>query len=233
MTKQRKAKDPEHIGFKECFGTTTLSFTNALTGVLMSSMLMVYMTEYSGISYAALLATILLMAARVIDAVDDPIQGFIIDNSKRTRIGKYKPFFLISIIMEAIGAIALFSLPSSMASTPALIIAWVIVFYLVYDIGSSFYKDLLLFRTMSTDENQRTKLVVGPRLMSFLTGVVANVVFTAAIVALNAGGMSYHDAAARVIMILVVASVAISLIGWFVVKEKHHVEEERSEKLKL
>ena len=47
MKKQRKARDPEHIGFKECFGTTTLSFTNALTGVLMSSMLMVYMTEYS------------------------------------------------------------------------------------------------------------------------------------------------------------------------------------------
>ena len=233
MKKQRKTRDPEHIGFKECFGTTTLSFTNALTGVLMSSMLMVYMTEYSGISYAALLATILLMAARVIDAVDDPIQGFIIDNSKRTRIGKYKPFFLISIIMEAIGAIALFSLPSSIASTPALTIAWVVVFYLVYDIGSSFYKDLLLYRTMSTDDNQRTKLVVGPRLMSFLTGVAANVVFTAAIVVLNAGGLSYHDAAARVIMILVVPSVAISLVGWFMVKEKHHVEEEHSEKLKL
>ena len=231
MKKQRKTRDPEHIGFKECFGTTTLSFTNALTGVLMSSMLMVYMTEYSGISYAALLATILLMAARVIDAVDDPIQGFIIDNSKRTRIGKYKPFFLISIIMEAIGAIALFSLPSSIASTPALTIAWVVVFYLVYDIGSSFYKDLLLYRTMSTDDNQRTKLVVGPRLMSFLTGVAANVVFTAAIVVLNAGGVSYHDAAARVIMILVVPSVAISLVGWFMVKEKHHVEEEHSEKL--
>ena len=227
MKKQRKTRDPEHIGFKECFGTTTLSFTNALTGVLMSSMLMVYMTEYSGISYAALLATILLMAARVIDAVDDPIQGFIIDNSKRTRIGKYKPFFLISIIMEAIGAIALFSLPSSIASTPALTIAWVVVFYLVYDIGSSFYKDLLLYRTMSTDDNQRTKLVVGPRLMSFLTGVAANVVFTAAIVVLNAGGVSYHDAAARVIMILVVPSVAISLVGWFMVKEEH------SEKLKL
>ena len=224
MKQQKKVRDPEHIGFKECFGTTTLSFTNALTGVLMSSMLMVYMTEYSGISYAALLATILLMAARVIDAVDDPIQGFIIDNSKRTRIGKYKPFFLISIIMEAVGAIALFSLPSSMASRPALIIAWVIVFYLVYDIGSSFYKDLLLYRTMSTDENQRTKLVVGPRLMSFLCGIVANVVFTAAIVALNAVGVNYHDA---------VATVVISLVGWFMVKEKHHVEEDHTEKLKL
>ena len=33
MKKQRHAIDPEHIGFKDCFGTTTLSFTNALTGV--------------------------------------------------------------------------------------------------------------------------------------------------------------------------------------------------------
>ena len=50
MKKNTKEKGSEYIGLKECFGTTTLSFTHALTGVLMSSMLMVYMTEYSGIS---------------------------------------------------------------------------------------------------------------------------------------------------------------------------------------
>ena len=179
MKKIKKEKNPEHIGFKECFGTTTLSFTHALTGVLMSSMLMVYMTEYSGISNAALLASVLLMAARIIDAVNDPIQGFIIDSSKRTKVGKYKPFFLISIIMEAIGAIALFALPNSIIDTPVLLIVWVIVFYLVYDIGSSFYKDILLYRTMSADENQRTKLVIGPRLMSFFTGIIAILAATA------------------------------------------------------
>ncbi len=90
---KKNTKGSEYIGLKECFGTTTLSFTHALTGVLMSSMLMVYMTEYSGISNAALLASVLLMTARIIDAVNDPIQGFIIDSSKRTKVGKYKPFF--------------------------------------------------------------------------------------------------------------------------------------------
>ena len=233
MKKIKKEINPEHIGFKECFGTTTLSFTHALTGVLMSSMLMVYMTEYSGISNAALLASVLLMAARIIDAVNDPIQGFIIDSSKRTKVGKYKPFFLISIIMEAIGAIALFALPNSIIDTPVLLIVWVIVFYLVYDIGSSFYKDILLYRTMSADENQRTKLVIGPRLMSFFTGIIANIVFTIAVIALNTSGISYHDAAAIVILILVASTSVISLIGWFIVKEKHHVEEQRTEKLKL
>lgn len=233
MKERTKGKGTEYIGLKDCFGTTTLSFTHALTGVLMSSMLMVYMTEYSGVSNAALLASVLLMAARIIDAVNDPIQGFIIDSSKRTKVGKYKPFFLISIIMEAIGTIALFALPNSILNTPLLLTVWVIVFYLFYDIGSSFYKDILLYRTMSADENQRTKLVIGPRLMSFLTGVIANIVFTIAVIALNAGGMSYHDAAAIVILILVASTSVISLIGWFIVKEKHYVEEQRTEKLKL
>lgn len=233
MKKNTKGKGSEYIGLKDCFGTTALSFTHALTGVLMSSMLMVYMTEYSGISNAALLASVLLMAARIIDAVNDPIQGFIIDSSKRTKVGKYKPFFLISIIMEAIAAIALFALPNSIIDTPVLLIVWVIVFYLVYDIGSSFYKDILLYRTMSADENQRTKLVIGPRLMSFFTGIIANIVFTIAVIALNTRGMSYHDAAAIVILILVASTSVISLIGWFIVKEKHYVEEQRTEKLKL
>ena len=233
MTNDKAGKKTEYIGFKDCFATTTLSFTNAITGVMMSSMLMVYMTEYSGISYASILATVLLMAARIIDAVDDPIQGFIIDSSKRTKIGKYKPFFLISIIMESIGAIALFAIPNAIIGTPAVLIGWVILFYLIYDIGSSFYKDILLYRTMSTDENQRTKLAIGPRLMSFFTGIVANIVFTVAIIALNAGGMSYHDAAGRVIFLLVISTSVISLIGWFMVKEKHYVEQNSAEKLKI
>ena len=125
-------------------------------------MLMVYMTEYSGISNAALLASVLLMTARIIDAVNDPIQGFIIDSSKRTKVGKYKPFFLISIIMEAIGTIALFALPNSILDTPLLLTVWVIVFYLVYDIGSSFYKDILLYRTMSAERIKERSLLSVP-----------------------------------------------------------------------
>ena len=42
-----KVKKTEYIGFKDCFATTTLSFTNAITGVMMSSMLMVYSPDHS------------------------------------------------------------------------------------------------------------------------------------------------------------------------------------------
>ena len=114
------------------------------------------------ISMGATLATSLLLFARIFDAVDDPIQGFVMDRGKRTKIGKYKPFFLLSILLTGIGCILLYSLPSAFATKPVLIVVWVIFFYLMFDVGTSFYKDNLLFRTMTNDPNERSKLVIGP-----------------------------------------------------------------------
>ena len=34
MTNDKAGNKTEYIGFKDCFATTTLSFTNAITGVL-------------------------------------------------------------------------------------------------------------------------------------------------------------------------------------------------------
>ena len=62
-------------------------------------MFMQYMTDYAGLgAWGASLATILLLVARLFDAVDDPIQGFIMDSGKVGKHGQYKPFFMISII---------------------------------------------------------------------------------------------------------------------------------------
>ena len=49
---------------------------------------MLYLTDYAGIgSFAAILGTILLSAGRFIDAVDDPLQGFIMDNKNLANTG--------------------------------------------------------------------------------------------------------------------------------------------------
>ena len=47
MGKKYKIKDSNTIGLKDCLGTTTLSTISALTGVLMSTMFMQYMTDYA------------------------------------------------------------------------------------------------------------------------------------------------------------------------------------------
>ena len=77
------------------------------------------MTDYAGLgAMGATLATSLLLFARIFDAVDDPIQGFLMDRGKRTKIGKYKPFFLLSILLTGIGCVCLYSFPSELASKP-------------------------------------------------------------------------------------------------------------------
>ena len=140
MAKTPKVKSPEAVGFKEIFGVTALSTNNGFAAIFMSTMFMTFMTDYAGLGkLGATLATVLLLAARIIDAVDDPIQGFIMDRGKIGKHGKYKPFFMLSIIMTAIGVIFLYLMPNGITGSAAVVTVWVIFFYLVYDIGTSFY----------------------------------------------------------------------------------------------
>lgn len=233
MKKEKKVKGPESVGFKEIFGVTALSTNNGLAAVLMSSMFMVYMTDYAGLgAWGATLATTLLLAARFIDAIDDPIQGFIMDKGKVTKHGKYKPFYLLSIIMTTVGAVLLYSLPDAITNKPVLVTIWVILFYFVYDIGTSFYNQTLLFRTMTNDPEERSKLLVGPRLWVMILGM-----FGAALggitVALQAMTGSYKTAYALLALICMGTAAVISLIGWFMVKEKHVVEQDEDDEVKL
>ena len=77
MAKKPKVKGPESVGFKEIFGVTAIATNDGFAAIFMSTMFMVFMTDYAGLgSWGATLATVLLLVARIIDAVDDPIQGF-------------------------------------------------------------------------------------------------------------------------------------------------------------
>ena len=233
MAKAPKVKNPEAVGFKEIFGSTALSTNNGIAAVFMSAMFMTFMTDYAGLGkLGATLATALLLAARIIDAVDDPIQGFIMDSGKIGKHGKYKPFFLISIIMTTIGVIALYALPNGITTKAVAVSVWVIFFYLVYDIGASFYNQNLLFRTMTNDPGERSKLLIGPRLWVMILGVFGS--FMAAIaVSIQAATGSFKTAYMILALVAMAISFVISLVGWFLVKEKHVVEQDPDDKVKF
>lgn len=112
------------------------------------------------------------------------------------------------------------------------VVVWVVFFYLVYDIGSSFYKDNLLFRTMSNDVNERTKLVIGPRVWTMLMGVLVSM-FTVFLVMINNKIGNYHDSFAILVTIMVGIATILSLIGWCMVKERHVVESQPGDKVKI
>lgn len=231
--KEKKAKSPEHVGFKEIFGITALSTNEGLSAVFMSTMFMNYMTDYAGLgSWGATLATTILLVARVIDAVDDPIQGMIMDSGKVGKHGKYKPFFMLSIIMTTLGTIALYSLPDAITKTPAIVTIWVIVFYFIFDIGHSFYNQNVMIKAMTSDPDQRGKLLIGPRLWVMILGMLG-AGLTAAIVAIQTITGSYKTAYMVLATVAMGVSAIISVIGWFMVKERHVVEQDEDEKVKF
>jgi len=231
--RKNKVKNPEAVGAKECIGVTALSTMGGVAAIFMSTMFMQYMTDYAGLgAWGASLATILLLVARLFDAVDDPIQGFIMDSGKVGKHGKYKPFFMISIIMTAAGTILLYALPDGITSSPVLVTVWVIFFYLVYDIGTSFNNGNLLYRTMTDDVNERAKLVIGPRVWVMIIGILGSAMMMI-IVAINSFTGSYKKSYAVVAAAASLIAALISVIGWFMVKEKHVVQQDEEEKVRV
>ena len=123
MEKNNRIKKSYPEDFKTMFGLSTLNWTETITGAFMASLFMIYMTDFSGIGgVAALLTTVLLTGGRLFDAINDPLQGFIMDWKKPGRYGRYKPFIIASTIIATFSVMALFAIPSGIAQRQMLVI---------------------------------------------------------------------------------------------------------------
>lgn len=92
---------------KYCFGLGTVGRDAVYT--LISMYLITYLTEVVGLSDAqlAIIGTIMVVC-RVFDALNDPIMGTIVDNTK-TKWGKFKPWIVFGTFASGIITILLFS----------------------------------------------------------------------------------------------------------------------------
>ncbi|MBR6228363.1 MAG: MFS transporter [Eubacterium sp.] len=72
---------------------------------------------------------IILLAARVFDAFNDPIMGIIVAKTK-TRFGRFRPWLLIGTILNSVFLILLFAVPSGMSASG--LIAYASVFYIMW-----------------------------------------------------------------------------------------------------
>lgn len=230
----KKTKNPNRLGFKSYCGTALMSFTDSFGAGLMTSWFMAYLTDYAGIgTWGAILGTGLLLFARLFDAVNDPLQGWIMDKAKVGKLGKYKPFIILSIIMQVVGIGALFFLPSGLKDSPVGICAWVIVGYLLYDMGSSFFSPNLIYRTLTMDSTQRGKLMIAPRMVNIIIGMVTGAIISI-VNGVNATMNNLHTAFGVTVLVMMTASGVISLLGIAMIKERYHAKsEDTDERVKL
>ncbi|MCE0495679.1 melibiose:sodium transporter MelB [Vibrio salinus] len=132
--------------------------------------LMFYFTDVAKLP-AAFVGSVFL-AARIIDAITDPMMGVIVDNT-RSRFGKFRPWIVIGTLLNAVVLIGLFS--THLFHGTALYIyaaAAYILWGLTYTIMDIPFWSMI--PAISNSRQEREKLVVWPRLFAsiawFVTG---------------------------------------------------------------
>jgi GPH family glycoside/pentoside/hexuronide:cation symporter/glucuronide carrier protein len=96
-TLDRAQKSADRIGIGEKISFGVVNIGNIPIQTLLNGFLMIFYTDVVGLNPAAI-ATLFLLA-RVIDGINDPIMGFVIDHLPRTKMGRFRSYLLFGTII--------------------------------------------------------------------------------------------------------------------------------------
>jgi sugar (glycoside-pentoside-hexuronide) transporter len=182
---------------------------------LVSMYLIFYLTDVINLSTSTLwwVAGIIL-AARIFDALNDPVMGCIVDNT-RTRWGKFKPWIVIGMPVSALVTVLLFT-DFGLTDT-AYIIAFA-VFYLLWGISYTIHDISYwsMLPSLSVNQKEREKIGAVARICAnigmFL--VVAGIVPLTALLGGKLGGLQKgYFVFAIMVSIIMAAGMSITLFG--------------------
>lgn len=178
---------------------------------LVSNFILTYLTLAVGLSNWQLGAVgVVMIIARVWDAVNDPMMGTIIDNSN-TRFGKFKPFILAGALLNSVFTVLLFANPANPHSE----VLYVVIFGITYLLWGMTYtmNDIAywgMLPSLTVDHAQREKVTSLARIGASI-GLFS---VTAAVPILTAGGMgSMYRPIALVVAGVFVACQLLVVVG--------------------
>lgn len=163
------------FGMRDKLGYMFGDFGNDFTFILSSMFMMKFYTDVMGIS--AGVVGILMMAARFVDAVTDVTMGQIVDRSKPTKDGKFRPWIKRMCGPVAIASFLIYQSAFAGMST-GFKIAWMAVTYLLW--GSIFYTSInipygSMASAISADPKDRAELSTWRTIGATLAGLVIGV----------------------------------------------------------
>ncbi|MEE3379315.1 MAG: glycoside-pentoside-hexuronide (GPH):cation symporter, partial [Lachnospiraceae bacterium] len=113
----------------EKFGYSLGAVAKDMVYMLSASYVLYYFQDIMGTNAFAM--GVILLAARIFDAFNDPIMGVIVAKTK-TRMGKFRPWLLIGTITNAAVLYAMFACPPDL--TPGGLVAYAAVTYILWGV---------------------------------------------------------------------------------------------------
>ncbi len=102
---EKKLSVKNYIGYAMCEISNTLSFS------AVSRFLSAYYTDIVKLSGTS--ATLIMILARIWDAINDPMMGVVAQKAKPTKFGKYRHFILLGGIPYAVATFLVFTTPGT------------------------------------------------------------------------------------------------------------------------
>ena len=222
------------FGIRDKLGYMFGDFGNDFTFILSSSLLMKFYTDVMGVS--AGLVGIMMMLARFVDAFTDVTMGQIVDRSKPTKDGKFKPW-----LRRMCGpvAVASFLLYATWFKDMAMgfKIFWMFFTYLLW--GSVFYTSInipygSMASAISAEPKDRAELSNFRTIGATLAGTCIGVIMPLIIYYTNDAGQQVIDPSKTVIFTLIcsIGAVVCYLLCFHMTTERVKVEQ-KTEKFDL
>lgn len=170
-----KQKNIRPFGMRDKVGYMFGDFGNDFTFILSSMFMLKFYTDVMGIA-PGVVGT-LMMAARFIDAFTDITMGQIVDRSKPTKDGKFKPWIKRMCGPVAIASFLIYQ--SGFANMAyGFKVVWMVVTYILW--GSIFYTSInipygSMASAVTEDPNERVQLSTWRTIGSSLAGLVIGV----------------------------------------------------------
>lgn len=176
--------EKQKIGFGKIVGYGLGSMGKDLALGVIGSYLLAFYTDVFGISAAA--AGAILVLTKIWDAVNDPMMGTIVDRSKRTKWGKYRPYVLIVPVPLAVFSALCFLTPDMSAAGK---VAYAAITYTLTGMLFTAYDVPLwgMVPSLSSDMNVRNKFIASARTFTTLAMLIASAAALPAIYALGGG----------------------------------------------
>lgn len=129
---------------------------------IVNTFLMFYFTDVVGLAPAFL--GVLFMVARIWDAANDPMAGWLIDNT-RTRIGKFRPWILAGTLSNTVVLVVLFSNPGVRGAGQYVFYSVVYILWgMTYTLEDISYWSMI--PALADDEGERNTISVIPRVFA-------------------------------------------------------------------